>query len=128
MDATVDDLATVKGMGKKSAKDLWDDLHDESIMQEMDQLMLAGVRMVIDEEQTATGALEGKVICITGTLTKPRTWYKDFVLSKGGAFSESLTKSVTHLVAGEGGGSKRSKAAKLGVPVITEQQLMEMAQ
>lgn len=128
LDATVDDLATVKGMGKKSAKDLWDDLHDESIMQEMDQLMLAGVRMVVDEEQTATGALEGKVICITGTLTKPRTWYKDFVLSKGGAFSESLTKSVTHLVAGDGGGSKRSKAAKLGVPVITEQQLMEMAQ
>ena len=37
-----------------------------------------------------------------------------------------MTKNTTYLVAGEGGGSKRDKAAKLGIPVIGEEELIAM--
>lgn len=124
LNASVAELATIKGMGVPSAKALFEDLHYPPTVDEINLLEAAGLNMEITE-QAATGALEGKVFCITGTLSHPRAWYKDFVLSKGGAFSEALTKAVTHLVAGENGGSKLTKAAKLGIPVITEQQLME---
>ena len=50
------------------------------------------------------------------------------IASAGGKAAASVTKKTNYLVAGEGGGSKRDKATKLGIPVIDESTLLRMMQ
>ena len=44
-------------------------------------------------------------------------------IKKGAKVSGSVSASTDYLLSGEGGGSKRDKAEKLGVPVIGEEEL-----
>ena len=71
--------------------------------------------------------LAGKKIVITGTLSAPRDQVKEKILSLGGKVTGAISKNTDFLLAGEGGGSKRDKAATLGVPVISEEDLDQMA-
>lgn len=64
--------------------------------------------------------LAGKTFVITGTLSMDRDEMKAFIESKGGKVSGSVSAKTHFVLAGEGGGSKRDKAEKLGVPVIDE--------
>lgn len=70
--------------------------------------------------------LAGKTIVITGTLSAPRDEIKARLEKLGAKVSGTLSKSTDYLLAGEGGGSKRDKAAKLGVPLLGEQELDAM--
>lgn len=77
----------------------------------------------------AAGALAGKAIVVTGTLQHlTRDEAKDLILKHGGKAAGSVSKKTDFLVAGEKAGSKLAKAEQLGVPVLTEQQFMEMVQ
>lgn len=74
----------------------------------------------------ATGPLSGKTFVLTGALSRPRPEFEKMIAAAGGKATGSVTKNTTYLVAGEGGGSKRDKAAKLGLPVIGEEELLTM--
>ena len=67
--------------------------------------------------------LTGKTFVITGTLSKDRDEMKGFLESKGAKVSGSVSAKTDYLLAGEGGGSKRDKAEKMGVKVIGEDEL-----
>jgi DNA ligase (NAD+) len=64
--------------------------------------------------------LSGLTFVITGTLSLDRDAMKEFIESHGGKVSGSVSAKTSYVLAGEGGGSKRSSAEKLGVPVINE--------
>jgi DNA ligase (NAD+) len=64
--------------------------------------------------------LAGKTFVITGILSIDRDEMKAFIESKGGKVSGSVSAKTHYVLAGEGGGSKRDKAEKLGVPIIDE--------
>jgi DNA ligase (NAD+) len=68
----------------------------------------------------ATMPLAGKTFVITGTLSIERDAMKQFIESKGGKVSGSVSAKTHYLLAGAGGGAKRASAEKLGVPVIDE--------
>ena len=70
--------------------------------------------------------LAGKTFVITGTLSVPRDEIKERLEALGAKVSGSISKNTDYLLAGEGGGSKRDKATKLGVKVIGEDQLDEL--
>ncbi|MES2475099.1 MAG: NAD-dependent DNA ligase LigA [Verrucomicrobiota bacterium] len=70
--------------------------------------------------------LAGKTFVITGTLSMDRDAMKEFIESKGGKVSGSVSAKTHYVVAGEGGGSKRDKAEKLGVPIIDEDALQSL--
>ena len=74
----------------------------------------------------AEGPLSGKTFVLTGTLSRPRPEFEKMIAAAGGKATGSVTKNTTYLVAGEGGGSKRDKAAKLGIPVIGEEELITL--
>ena len=68
----------------------------------------------------------GKTFVITGTLSQPRSEYKEMIENSGGKVTGSISKGTSFLLAGEGGGSKRDKADNLGIEVISEDQLISM--
>lgn len=70
--------------------------------------------------------LTGKTFVLTGTLSIDRDDMKRLLEAKGAKVSGSISAKTHYLVAGEGGGSKRDKAEKLGVPVIDEAEARRM--
>ncbi|MEO7098176.1 MAG: NAD-dependent DNA ligase LigA [Luteolibacter sp.] len=70
--------------------------------------------------------LAGKTFVITGTLSVDRDAMKELIESKGGKVSGSVSAKTSYVLAGEGGGSKRDKAEKLGVPILDEETLGKM--
>ncbi len=74
----------------------------------------------------AEGPLSGKTFVLTGALSRPRPEFEKMIAAAGGKATGSVTKNTTYLVAGEGGGSKRDKAAKLGIPIIGEDELITL--
>ena len=72
------------------------------------------------------GPGSGKTFVITGTLSHPRDYFEQLIASHGGKATGAISKSTSFLLAGSGGGSKRDKALKLGVPVISEEDFYKM--
>lgn len=70
--------------------------------------------------------LAGKTFVLTGTLTMDRDAMKELIESKGGKVSGSVSAKTSYVLAGEGGGSKRDKAEKLGVPILDEETILKM--
>jgi DNA ligase (NAD+) len=70
--------------------------------------------------------LAGKTFVITGTLSIDRDAMKELIESKGGKVSGSVSAKTSYVLAGEGGGSKRDKAEKLGVTILDEAALASM--
>ena len=77
---------------------------------------------------TATKELQftGKTFVITGTLSAPRQEFKKLIEGNGGKVSGSISSKTNFLLSGEGGGSKRTKAESLGIPVIDEIEINKM--
>lgn len=67
-------------------------------------------------------------ICITGSFDNySRDEIINIIELNGGKCVNSISKKTTYLVAGEGGGSKLTKASELGIEVITVEQLLGLA-
>ena len=72
-------------------------------------------------------SLVGKTFVITGTLSGySRNEAGELITSHGGKVSSSVSKNTDYLLAGADGGSKLQKAEKLGVPIISLDDLMNM--
>lgn len=74
----------------------------------------------------AGGPLAGKTFVLTGSLSRLRPEIERQIAACGGKASGSVTGKTDYLVAGEGGGSKRDKAGKLGIPIIGEDELYRL--
>lgn len=70
------------------------------------------------------------VICITGKLSREKKFFYDLIEKKGYIGTDDFSKSVTHLVAADpsSGSGKLKKAAKNGIPILSEDDLMKMLQ
>lgn len=76
----------------------------------------------------AQGPLAGLSFVLTGSLSIPRQEMERRIAAAGGKTAGAVTKKTNYLVAGEGGGGKRDKAATLGIPIIDEAALLHMMQ
>ena len=66
-------------------------------------------------------------VVITGTLpTLKREEAKELIEKAGGKVTGSVSKKTDYLVLGEAAGSKLEKALELGIPQLTEAQLLEL--
>lgn len=66
------------------------------------------------------------VFTITGTLSRPRDHFATLIARAGHKVSSSVSRSVDYLVAGQDAGSKRTKARELGVPILSEADLLAL--
>jgi DNA ligase (NAD+) len=95
-----------------------------------EKLKHAGVNPVQEPRRAAApieGPLNGKSFVITGTLSQPREEVAAWIEARGGKVTDSVSKNTSYLVVGEApGASKVTKAQKLNVPTIGEEELRKL--
>jgi len=75
----------------------------------------------------AAQPLAGRTFVITGTLAgMTREQVQEALVARGAKVSASVSKKTSYLIAGSDAGSKLARARELGVPVLDEQQLLEL--
>jgi DNA ligase (NAD+) len=128
--ASAEDLTSVEEIGETIAESIRQFFADEKNRQLIERLKSAGIRF--QTENTAgkriSDALSGKNFVISGTfLAHTRDEIKDLIVLHGGKNLSAVTSSTHYIVAGKDmGPGKREKAAKLGIPIITEEEFMKM--
>ena len=132
MELTVDDLWTKKGgsvipgIGQVIAESLVESFSQPEFRQQIEQLRESGVKLTEEKEETGV-FLAGKTFVITGTLpTMSRKEAQTLIEQNGGKVTASVSKKTSFLLAGEDAGSKLVKAQTLGIPVVSEAELMQM--
>ncbi len=128
-EAGTEELMTIPDIGGTTAGCIHDFFTNETNRKILQELREAGVRMQMEpkESEGAPGKLAGKTFVVTGTLpTLGRKEAEELIFAAGGKASGSVSKKTSYVVAGEAAGSKLVKAEQLGIPVITEAQLLSM--
>lgn len=128
--ATVEEISSVYGIGNEIAQAIFDWFRTPANGELIDRLRTAGLQLAGDpstQTPTATTAITGKTFVITGTLpTLKRDEAKALIQKAGGKVTDSVSKKTDYLVAGEEAGSKLEKARSLGIPELSESQLLEL--
>jgi len=128
-DALEQDLEAIDGVGKKIAASVAAYLRSEPRRQVLAKLVALGVNPAPEAPaDPSLRPLSGRTFVITGTLSRPRPEYKKIVEGAGGKVTGTVSAKTSYLLAGQGGGSKRNKAEKLGVPIIDEATLERLLQ
>lgn len=128
-DAAVEELVELPDVGEITARSIHAFFEEESNRNLLKQFEELGVN-ITSEASADTGAskpLDGLTIVVTGTLAHfGRKEIAAFIEEHGGKCTGSVSKKTGFLVAGENAGSKLEKAKSLGIPVISEEELMQM--
>ena len=67
----------------------------------------------------------GKTVVLTGTLSQmKRSDAKKALEAAGAKVAGSVSKKTDYVIAGEDAGSKLTKAQELGVPVLSEEEML----
>ena len=123
LNASVDEIASVYGFAEIMAKTFVNGLKENA--EEMKILSSTYVNIIKKE----SGALSGKSFCFTGELvTMKRADAENLVKNAGGSCKSSVTKDLSYLVTNDttSGSSKNVKAAKLDIPIISENEFLQM--
>ena len=123
-DASLEEIEAIDGVGPIVAAALHEFLQDPSNAEEIDRLAAAGVRM--DDELSARGGpLEGDIVVVTGALERwSRNEVEALIKQLGGRVTGALSKKTSYLLAGEGGGSKRTKAEEIETEILSEEDFL----
>ena len=116
------------GVGQAIAESVVRYFADERNLAFVARLAEAGVRMEAEQTALQSTALAGMSIVISGTFARhSREEYKALIEAHGGKNVGSISKKTSFILAGENmGPSKLEKASKLGVPLKTEEEFLQM--
>jgi DNA ligase (NAD+) len=123
--ATPDELMEVEGIGPDRAELVAEWFADEENRKLVEELRALGLQMTASEaERPVEGRLSGRQYVITGTLERwSREEAKASLEALGAKVSDSVSGKTTGVIVGESPGSKFQKAQKLGVPILSEEEL-----
>ncbi len=130
MIASFEDLIEVDEIGDRIAQSMIDFSNDLSNIQLVERLKNYGLQMEVSVELQAnqTDKLKGKAFVVSGIFEKmSRNELKKSIEDNGGKVSSSISKKTSYVIAGDKmGPSKRTKAESLEVPIISEDDYIEM--
>ena len=126
MDASVEALTEVPDVGGVTAENIYAWFRQEQSVHMIARLRQAGVNF--ESKRVITDArFAGKTFVLTGALSKfTREEATEKIELLGGKASGSVSKKTSFVVVGENAGSKERKARELGIPVLTEDEFLEM--
>ncbi len=127
INANEQQLAEIDEIGEIISKNIVEFFKDENNIEEINNLLNCGVEIIYPEKTQNHQNFAGKTFVLTGTLSKPRSEVENYIESLGGKTSGSVSGKTHYVVAGENAGSKLDKAKQLGVTILTEEQLFNLA-
>ena len=124
--ATEEELTAVDDVGPITARYLCQWMESPQSRDLLLRLKAAGINMECKEE-TVDSRFAGMTFVLTGALEQfTRDEAADMIEKRGGKAVGSVSKKTSYVVAGENAGSKLQKAQDLGIPVLTEDEFLEM--
>ena len=124
--ATLEELTAVNDVGEITARSILTWLESPQSRHLIARLRQAGVNMTA-AEQGSDQRFAGMTFVLTGGLEQfTRDQAAAMIEDRGGKSAGSVSKKTTYVVAGEGAGSKLKKALDLGIPVLTEQEFLNL--
>lgn len=128
MAADVEKLTALRDIGAITAESLTNWFQNPQSQHLIARLREAGVNFE-SRNQVTDRRFEGKTFVLTGALNLfTRDEATEKIEGFGGKAASSVSKKTTYVVAGENAGSKLRKANELGIPVLSEQEFLDMLQ
>lgn len=128
--ASMQQLMEVEGVGEVIAKSVIAYFHNPVNQDIVERLCSYGLQMQLSEEQItgASDKLAGKSIVISGVFAKhSRDEYKALIEQHGGKNVGSISGKTSFILAGDNmGPSKLQKAEKLDIPLVNEDDFLDM--
>ena len=143
--ADIEDIKSLEGFGSKSTKKrksdsaenlnqpvralsvrvFFDDPHNLELIE---RLRSAGLNFTAEQTNNLNTQFSGKIFVITGTLkSMGRDKAKAIIEKFGGKVASSVTTKTNYLISdGEMNGSKAQTAQKLGTPILSEDDFLQM--
>ncbi len=115
-------LKNIPGIGDVAAKYISEWFNSEDNMDILDDLEFAEINTnyIPTTYQNATNKLLGKTFVITGTLSKPRSYFEGLIKENGGTVSSSVSSKTSYVLVGDEPGSKLDKAKSLNINILYE--------
>lgn len=126
--ASEEDITAIEGVGLVMAQSIREFFAKKGTYDLLARLESAGVNMSWNGPEK-TEKLAGKTIVVTGTLPSlSRAEAEALIAQNGGRASSSVSKKTSYVLAGEAAGSKLTKAQQLGIPVLSEEDFLQLLQ
>lgn len=128
--ASVEELTAIDGIGEVLAGTFHEFFRNEERMQTVRKLL----EEIVFEKEEASGSrtLSGKTFVITGSVEQfaNRNELKDYIEKSGGRVTGSVSKNTDYLINNDttSGSSKNKKAKELGIPILSEQDFLKLAE
>ncbi len=124
----LEDIHEIGAIVAESVFDFFNTPENRALIERLEQL---GLTMRAESASVTQGPrpFEGKTFVVTGTLQEStRDGIHQRIKQLGGRPTSSVSAKTDFLIAGENAGSKRTKAEKLGVQILTEHEFYQRAQ
>lgn len=126
MAASVEQLTEISDIGEVTARNIAEWFHQPQSRHMVERLREAGVNFESKRVVTDT-RFAGMTFVLTGALSKfTREEATEKIELFGGKASGSVSKKTTYVVVGENAGSKERKARELGIPILSEDDFLNM--
>lgn len=130
MGASVEEMVEIEGIGEVIAASVRDYFANQHNRETIEKLLQYLDFAKVQEQETGEQPLAGKTLVITGTVTqfKNRKELKEYIESLGGKVTGSVSKNTDYLLNNDNlsGSAKNKKAKELGIPILTEEELLAM--
>ena len=124
--ASMEELVAIDDIGEVTAEYIRAWVNSPQSQDLMARLKAAGVNMVCKEERL-DNRFAGMTFVLTGALERfTRDEAGEMIEKRGGKSSGSVSKKTTYVVAGENAGSKLRKAQELHIPVLSEEEFLDL--
>ena len=126
MAASVEELTDVADVGQVTAENIAGWFSQPQSRHMVERLRAAGVNF--ESLRTVTdNRFAGKTFVLTGALSKfTREEATEKIELFGGKAAGSVSKKTSYVVVGENAGSKARKARELGIPILSEDDFLQM--
>ena len=130
MRADEETISRIEGIGSVIAKSVTDYFKNEKNQRKLEHLL---TYLTFEEMKIETGnPLSGKQFVITGSVNQfeNRSAMKEFIENRGGKVTGSVSKKTDYLINNdtESSSSKNKKAKELGIPILSEEDFLKLAE